>query len=541
MGRARFIAVLTAIASVALLVPSVALAGTYTWDLASDFSSTLSANPDKDNYSGLPWFYEEGNGARLPTFDTFSTGIDNGLAGWHDSGNQPLVGINPAGSPISNGSATFPARQIVLQPSSSKPAVVTWTSPMSGAVVVTGSVVQDDAGHTLPLPCGDNTTWNVTNGTDTLASGNTPAPGSPTNFSNPATVRVGSRISLSVSLGLLGSPACDSTGVTFTITAASTTPTVTLTSPANGTVNSGGEPTLSGSATTGFGVSDMVNVKIYAGSSATGTPVQTINAHAGTTYSGRPNPALIDGTYTAQAEQSDLAGDVGRSATTIFRVKSNAPRLTISQPTAGAHLTDTQPTFVGTAGTAQGDSSHVSLTLFSGGTAQGSSLGAAQAGVNGGRWSLRWPQRLKFGVYTMRVSQNDDSGHTAVVNRSFVIGAPPNVIGSSVAISRRGVASIPIACTAPVGDVCTGDVQVLSVKNYRTISGGPAGKIRILFAYVRIPGGSTVVVKRSVQRDALHALRHLRGVHAKVITTLKDSGGPAKTVSAQRSIRLASH
>jgi hypothetical protein len=161
--------------------------------------------------------------------------------------------------------------------------------------------------------------------------------------------------------------------------------------------------------------------------------------------------------------------------------------------------------------------------------------------VNGGRWSLRWPHRLKFGVYTLRASQSDDSGHTAVVNRSFVIGALPNVIGSNVTISRGGVASVPIACTAPTGDICTGNVLVLTVKNYRTVSGGPAGKIRVLFAYVSIPGGSTLVIKRSVQRDALKTLRHIRAVRAKVITTLRDSGGPMKTVSAQRAIRVASH
>ena len=49
-----------ALALIALAVPPSAFAGTYTWNLANDFTATPpGANPDNDQYGGTPWSYEE--------------------------------------------------------------------------------------------------------------------------------------------------------------------------------------------------------------------------------------------------------------------------------------------------------------------------------------------------------------------------------------------------------------------------------------------------------------------------------------------------
>jgi hypothetical protein len=611
---------------VALVIPAVAAAGTYTWDLNSNFTATApGANPDHDSYGGTPWSYEEGGGTRLPTFNT---GINGGLVGWHDSGNVPLVAINHTGGSINNGGRVYPAGKVVLEPSNGgQPAVVAWTSPLASTVSISGSINPDKAGG---LTC-PNSNWAVKkNGANVqLGSG----AGS---ISRSVSVQPGDRITLETTPGFLAiDTSCAASSVTLTITAPSTVPTVTLTSPPNGAIL-GVQPTFSGSASAAFGTSSTVTINVHAGASAGGALVQTIDTtRSGTSYSTRPSVVLPDGLYTAVAEQSNVLGETGQSQATTFRlqnaaptvtldslgtkplttatptftgvaahsqavsvgvypgtgtnstpvqiaagasgsdgrfsitlgrplsdgqytavagdatgglslpmqfrVKARPPAFTVTAPRAGAHETDSQPTFTGAGGTALGDIARVSVTLFSGGSSSGKRLGSAQASVTGGQWSLRWGQALKLGIYTLQASQNDDAGHTVTVTRSFVIVPAPNVIGSRVSISRRGVASLPISCTAPGGRVCTGDVLVLTTKNYRTVAGGPAGRIRVMFAFVRIPGGTTQVVKRKVQSDALHALRHLRGVHAKVITELKDSGGPTKTVSAQRSIRLASH
>jgi hypothetical protein len=514
-----------------MVVPAVASAGTYTWDLNSDFTATSpGANPDHDAYGGTPWSYEEGSGTKLPSFDT---GINGGLVGWHDSGNLPLVAINNTGSPVADGGRTYPAGQVVLEPTSGLPAVVAWRSPLTGTVSVSGSVSPDKTAVLCP-----NSNWALNKNGSNIDGGSGASP----SFSHSVSVNAGDRITLETSLPLVDLDlTCAASSVTFRITAASTVPAVTLTAPANQSLISAGQPRFTGTASAGYGVENRVTIKVYPGATASGSPLQTITATpSGTSFSAGPNSALPDGRYTAIAEQSDTLGETGHSQGSTFRIKVHPPALTVTTPAAGARTSDPRPTFAGAGGSALGDSSSVGVTLFSGGGTGGKNLGTAHATVASGRWSVRWGQSLKLGTYTLKARQSDDAGHTTTVTRSFVIVPAPNVIGSSVSISRSGVASVPISCTAPDGHVCTGDVLVLTVKNYRTVTGGPAGKIRVLFAYVSIPGGTTQVVKRKIQSDALHALRHLNGVQAKVTTTLKDSGGPIKTVSAQRSVRLAS-
>ena len=65
-----------------------------------------------------------------------------------------------------------------------------------------------------------------------------------------------------------------------------------------------------------------MTVNLYSGSSATGTPLQamTMTAGSGGTYAVRANAPLGPGTYTAQAQQSDSAGNTGTSPANTFAV-----------------------------------------------------------------------------------------------------------------------------------------------------------------------------------------------------------------------------
>jgi hypothetical protein len=93
-------------------------------------------------------------------------------------------------------------------------------------------------------------------------------------------------------------------------------PTVVLESPAPGsTVDQ--RPVFSGT-TNGF--TPTVTVKVYSGSAATGTPVQTLTAtrQSSGIFSVAASASLSPGTYTAQAEQATSAGLVGRSAAVTF-------------------------------------------------------------------------------------------------------------------------------------------------------------------------------------------------------------------------------
>jgi large repetitive protein len=82
-----------------------------------------------------------------------------------------------------------------------------------------------------------------------------------------------------------------------------------------------GTPTLGGPAGTVLGDAATVTVKIYSGTSTSGTLVQTLTPSVGSSaWSTTPSPALANGVYTVQASQSDVAGNTGQSATDTFTV-----------------------------------------------------------------------------------------------------------------------------------------------------------------------------------------------------------------------------
>jgi hypothetical protein len=117
-----------------------------------------------------------------------------------------------------------------------------------------------------------------------------------------------------------GSPA----GRTWTVDTAA--PIVTLTEPAPGPTTSIAGPSFSGTAGTQAGDSASVTVRIWPGSSASGAPLQTrtTSRDAVSGAYSMSADALADGTYTARAEQSDSAGNVGQSSILTFTVAGPA-------------------------------------------------------------------------------------------------------------------------------------------------------------------------------------------------------------------------
>jgi hypothetical protein len=613
VGRVRLLAVTFGILAALACLPSAAAAANFTWNLTSDFSTSPLTNPDKDSYGGHPWSYEKAGGAKL-------TVADKGLPGWRATpGGSPFVAI------------TGTRDNVVLQPTTSAPAVVAWTSPVSGSVTVSGSVV---ANQTPGLLC-PNATWSLAHGTTTLAAGS--ASPIPASFSKLVDVRAGERVVLSVTVPVLlpfATAGCTETGATLSITQIAPAPAVTLQTPANGATITGGQPTFAGAADTGFGASHTVTVRVFSGTGTTGIPVRTVPATVSSgIYSATPSPALPDGTYTAQAEQDSASGAQGfstkntfvlktagatitlnspgatplRTATptltgtaahnqsvhltvypgdttnatpvanasgasggdgrfsirlpaladgrytviatdgsggishpVTFRIKVHGPALTLTQPAAGGRLSQSGPVFFGAAGHSLGDAPQVSLTLFGGKSTHAKNLGTRRSSQTTGNWVVQWPKRLALGTYTVRVSQGDDAGHTTTVTHTFQVVPANSSVGATVDISPGGQASVPLWCTATVGQVCSGTVLILTKKTYRTAGGGLAGRLRVMFAYVTIPGGGTVVVRRKVQSDALHELRRARKVPAVVVATLRSASRAPRSVGVSRVITVRS-
>ena len=104
-----------------------------------------------------------------------------------------------------------------------------------------------------------------------------------------------------------------SAAVTFTVD--TTAPSIAITSPAAGDYTAGPTPTISGTAGVLSGDSSMVTVNIYAGTAATGSPVQTLTTSVNPVngaFSVIP-ATLFQGQYTLQASQGDSAGNTGLS------------------------------------------------------------------------------------------------------------------------------------------------------------------------------------------------------------------------------------
>src|SRR5207237_292356 len=149
-------------------------------------------------------------------------------------------------------------------------------------------------------------------------------------------------------------------------------PAVSLSTPAEGAFLGSAQPTFAGGAGNASGDSPNVTVSIYPGSSPTGTPLTKSVARSGASWSWAPNASeleLPDGTYTAQAEQKDKAGNTGKSASVTFTIDTTKPKISVGA--VPSPTKDTTPTLEGARGTEAGDQASVSVTIHEGASIAG--------------------------------------------------------------------------------------------------------------------------------------------------------------------------
>ena len=139
---------------------------------------------------------------------------------------------------------------------------------------------------------------------------------------------------------------------TFTVTASDITPpVVVLSAPTNGALTNDATPTFAGTAGTDPGDLSTVTVNVYQGSTLVQS--RSTSADSNGDFSVDASPPLADGTYRAQAEQSDASGNIGRSAQPTFTVDTTPPSTTIdSGPTGVVSSTGATFTFSSEAGAA---------------------------------------------------------------------------------------------------------------------------------------------------------------------------------------------
>jgi hypothetical protein len=191
-------------------------------------------------------------------------------------------------------------------------------------------------------------------------------------------------------------------------------PTVTLASPTNAGATNNNKPTFSGAAGTAIRDSPSITVKIYNGSTASGIPMRTLTATAAKgTWSVAPAQPLADGTYTAEADQSDSAGNAGVSTPSTFTVDTVPPAVTLTTPADGGGFACEPWIFSGAAGTASGDLPTITVKIYRGSTTSGPPVQTLTAIASGGSWSLRsLPVDGSSNTYTAQAQQSDAVGNT---------------------------------------------------------------------------------------------------------------------------------
>ncbi len=265
VGRFRLIASVAGITALFALAPSQALAGTYSWSLPGDPGTFNGANPEQ-KYGAPSWSYASAGPLSGPM--TFSSST------WSDSAGDSIA---------SNGSA------MTLSASLAHTVSVVWTSPFK-----------------TPQPVTVTSTFLPSSGECSL------------NVPTSTTVGPGGTLSLTLSAVPPALGGCMATG---SISISATTPSVTLTTPAGGEAVPGGQPLFAGGASAAFDASSTVTIRVYSGSSVSGSPVETIAAaNNNGSYAGAGSSSIAPGTYTAQAEQDDPIGVPNLSAPVTFQV-----------------------------------------------------------------------------------------------------------------------------------------------------------------------------------------------------------------------------
>lgn len=243
-----------------------------------------------------------------------------------------------------------------------------------------------------------------------------------------------------------------------TFTVKTQKPIVTLNQPE--AISNDTTPTFSGSADTRAGDIQSVTLKVYAGSEATGKALRTVTVGvSGGLWSAGPVASLPDGTYTAQAQQQDEAGNVGFSAEGTFTINTKAPE--ISFHAFGPETNDPTPTLSGTRGTAPGDDNTVTVTVYEGTSAGGAAVASSTFAVSGSEWSYA-PPHLRDGTYTAQATQEDDAHNIGRAQLTFTVDtvAPHVTLASVPTPSNNATPTLHGAVGTEAGDDSTVAVTI---------------------------------------------------------------------------------
>jgi large repetitive protein len=224
-------------------------------------------------------------------------------------------------------------------------------------------------------------------------------------------------------------------------------PRVGITTPENGAILGLTTPTLSGAAGQEEGDLQSIRLKIYAGSAASGNPIQVLEVTpAGGSWTASAGP-LPDGIYTAVAEQPDNAGNVGTSTITfgVFAPGNGLP------PVASFQWIPSAP-YVGQAVSLVSNSTDASSPIT------GSAWDLAGNGLFSPAGPVVTTSFSRAGPHVVRLRVTDASGLSSLVAKTIPVTVAPvrlvqpfPVVRIAGTQYRRGVRISLLSVQAPVG------------------------------------------------------------------------------------------
>jgi hypothetical protein len=191
----------------------------------------------------------------------------------------------------------------------------------------------------------------------------------------------------------------------------------------------------------------VLTVQVFAGGSATGTPIaylpaSIVWARPGT-YTAALDVDLPSGQYTAQAVQVDSAGLIGTSPARSFTVDRTGPSVSLARPAADGWLGAETNSFTGTAGIAPRDERTVTVTVYDGSTATGTPA-----------YTLTGNSDPATGAYSIALPATEDGTYTAVASQTDTLGNSSATPARTFKVDTQA----PVAAlTAPAAQARTND------------------------------------------------------------------------------------
>jgi hypothetical protein len=214
------------------------------------------------------------------------------------------------------------------------------------------------------------------------------------------------------------SDAAQNTGIStpVTISVDGTAPGLALSSPGAATADQAAP--IAGTAGIASGDPASVDLTIFSGSTATGSPVESLGATPvlpGGAFSATPSPALAEGTYTARATQTDDVGNQA-TATRTFIVDTTAPTVAVGTPADGATY-------------AEGATMPADFSCADG----GSGVATCDAPVAAGTAV----DTATLGAHAFTVTAHDNAGNAATRSVSYTVSAaaPSATTGGASGVS----------------------------------------------------------------------------------------------------------